>query len=437
MPSRLPSRLVCLIVAALPALVWACALPAPDGPLPVGQQRFELADTTRRGVAGEAPDAVRTLPVVAWYPAAQAAPLRPYLPQDEAVRLLPALARNLGYAVDDTHAIAVCTAAGAGTGVAPRPDGGFPLVVLSHGFFLYPAQNTALAQSLASHGYVVVALGHPGDAVDLALADGRVVPTDMTAEAPALLEWRRRFHAADDHATRTTLIGGYAQALAGSRLGASQATWREDVLFAVRALQAGHVPPAFAPVLAATDPQRLAITGMSFGGSTAATACQRLPSCRAAVSLDGLNFDPGLYDADLGRPLLALASDWVRFPLYDGTPADAAFHHNDYAYERWTQVGLTPDVIRLRVPGTRHMAFSDLPLLMTEPVHEAHFGDADAAATARGVAAVTRAFLARHLEAAPAADLDAAIEAAGFARHDPAQTRDWARSRARTGPPGG
>ncbi|KLJ01395.1 hypothetical protein WQ56_06460 [Luteimonas sp. FCS-9] len=426
-----------LVVAALPGLAWACALPVPDGPYPVGHQRFELADPSRRGVSGEAPDAVRTLPAIAWYPAARAGAPRPYLAPEDARVQLPALARNLRYAVDDTLAIGACTAAGAGTGVASRPARGFPLVVFSHGFFSYPAQNTALAESLASHGYVVVALGHPGDAADVALADGRVVPTYMAPESPALLDWRQRFHAADDHDTRAALIDGYAQALAGSRLGASQATWRDDVLFAVRALQAGEVPAAFAPVLAAADPRRLAIAGMSFGGSTAATACHRLPTCRAAVSLDGLNFDPALYDADLARPLLALTSDWVRFPLYDGTPSDPGFHHNDYAYERWTRAGLAPDVIRVRVPGTRHMAFSDLPLLMGGTAREANFGDADFAATARGIAAVTRAFLDRHLDDAPAAGVDAAIEAAGFARHDPAQTRDWARSRNRAVQPGG
>ena len=76
------------------------------------------------------------------------------------------------------------------------------------------------------------------------------------------------------------------------------------------------------------------------------------------------------------------------------------------------------------------MAFSDLPLLMQAVDRQALFGDADPQATARGIAHVTRAFLDAHLGDGPDRT-DAAIEAAGFERHDPVQTRDWVRAHPR------
>lgn len=426
--SRLSLHAALLAAAALPGLVWACALPAPDGPHPVGVQRFELTDRSRQGVAGDEPGAERTLPAHVWYPSVQAGE-RPYLSAGEAEIQMPALARNLRYDPESVARLGECVAHSQEEGVPLRTGQRFPLVVLSHGFFLYPAQNTALAERLASHGYVVVAIAHPRDSVDVELGDGRVVATNLAPDTGALQEWRAAFHGASTHEVRAALLDGYAQALAGSRLGASQAAWRDDMLLAVRALQARDVPDGIRPVLETTDPARLALAGMSFGGSTAATACRRVPTCRAAISLDGLNFDPDLFDADLERPLLLLLSDWIRFPLYDGLPSEADFNPNDYAYERREQVGLLPEVVRLRVPGTRHMSFSDLPLLMRGPENVERFGDADATEVAQAVGAVTLAFLDTHLKIGEASHLQAVIDAADLVRHDPIATRQWAGSR--------
>ncbi len=432
--SRLPRAWRALLLAALcvPWAAPACEMPAPDGASPVGMQHFELVDPSRIGVRGDTAGVPRTLPALVWYPAAAAAagPPRRYLTADEARVQLPALARNLRYDPERLVGIDDCTTYATEGAPPAEVSASFPLVVLSHGFFVYPAQNTVLAEHLASHGYVVVAIGHPGDAVDLALADGRVVPTNMEDEKPDFLAWRSAFHGAAEHAERAPLIDGYAAALAGSRLGDSVASWRDDMLFAADTLSAASdtLPERVRAVLRTADPERLALAGMSFGGSTAATACRLRPACRAVISLDGQNFDPELFDAELGRPLLLLLSDWVRFPMYDGLPSPATFNPNDYAYERWDRLGASPmPKVRLRVPGTRHMAFSDLPLLMRGGDRVADFGDADPDATARAIAAVTRAFLDMHVGDGGEQALMRAVDESGFVPHDPASTREWVR----------
>ena len=60
---------------------------------------------------------------------------------------------------------------------APALPGRYPVVVVSHGLCAYRTDATAVAERLASIGYVVVALGttHESDAVEF--PDGRLVST--------------------------------------------------------------------------------------------------------------------------------------------------------------------------------------------------------------------------------------------------------------------
>src|SRR5262249_54446411 len=143
---------------------------------------------------------------------------------------------------------------------------------------------------------------------------------------------------------RRRAIAEYTAALPRDRMGMSLTAWREDILSTVRAIQEREVPKPMAPVLAIADTQRLGFIGMSFGGATSASTCRLVEQCKVAVNFDGGNHDPALYDAPVERPLLLL--------MRAGNPQ---FNPNDYAYERWSQAGLNPDVVRLRLDGIRHM----------------------------------------------------------------------------------
>lgn len=60
---------------------------------------------------------------------------------------------------------------------APGIDGTkFPPVVFSHGLASYREANSFLLIDIASHGYVVLAVGHPHDGSNTALDDGTVIP---------------------------------------------------------------------------------------------------------------------------------------------------------------------------------------------------------------------------------------------------------------------
>lgn len=60
---------------------------------------------------------------------------------------------------------------------APRVEGvKFPLVVFNHGLASYREANSFLCLDIASHGYVVISVGHPYDASNTELDDGTAIP---------------------------------------------------------------------------------------------------------------------------------------------------------------------------------------------------------------------------------------------------------------------
>ncbi|MEU7042721.1 hypothetical protein AB0A77_16885 [Streptomyces varsoviensis] len=164
-------------------------LPAPGGPYPVGTRAFPLLAPGRADPwqAGRR----RELMVQVWYPAAartEDAPAARYLTPSVAAHVLrmwaeegeefgpeveEALAGVRVHAVDGAP-VASGPPVGSGLLVASGPP--WPLVLFSPGLGEYRAGLTALAEDLASRGYVVASVDHPGDAAAVEFPDGRLVP---------------------------------------------------------------------------------------------------------------------------------------------------------------------------------------------------------------------------------------------------------------------
>jgi predicted dienelactone hydrolase len=301
--------------------------------------------------------------------------------------------------------------------------------VYSHGLFLYPEQNSALAARLASHGYIVVSIAHPGDSTDVRLQDGRVVATSFggPVDDPRFAEsWKALAGGANQVATREALAI-YSNALPATRIGRSLAQWRDDTLFVARSLFDRSEPETLHNVLANADRNRLAFAGMSFGGATSATSCQRMQACRAVINLDGQNFDPDLFDRPVGRPLLLILSDWPRYGLLEGQPREADFSPNDLAYERWNEAGENGDIVRVRLQGIRHLGFTDLVALLDGPKREERVGEIDGDEALSTIGDVVLAFLDTYMRDGDAAGIDRAIKRhPALGRHVPERMRKWA-----------
>lgn len=405
------------------------ALPSPDGKYSVGVVRAEFVDASRRLDAADDTSGPRRLPAIVWYPSrGRVAGSAPYLDDDVAAVTLPAIARNFRYAPDDLQALTELRIQARAGAPPARHRPGFPVVVFSHGFFLYPEQNSALASRLASHGYIVVSIAHPGDAADVKLVDGRVAatrtggPSDDPRFAPA---FKALVEGSSVTASRDAL-SGYAEAFAATRLGRSFADWRDDTLVVANAIVSGTEPDTLHEVMATADRGRLAFAGMSFGGATAATTCRLVPACRAAVNLDGQNFDPQLFDRPVERPLLLMLSDWVRYGLFDGQPRTADFSPNDLAYEPWSTTGQRADVLRLRLEGVRHLGYTDLVALLAGPKRDERVGEIRGEPALSAIGDVVLAFLDTYVRDGAIAGIDGAIARhPELQRHVPIRLQGW------------
>ena len=176
---------LCLLAVAqavaLAAQEPGVRLPPPTGTFPVGVLDFEFVDDeypSRR----ESDSTGRRLMARVWYPAAAASGQpRRYMEGRELDILGRPLLEALSPVIQDPKLFDDLAAATTHSYErAPVADGGpFPALVFSHGGLSYVSQNTPLMEDLASHGYVVFSVGHPGGSSGVLFPDGTAVTYDQ------------------------------------------------------------------------------------------------------------------------------------------------------------------------------------------------------------------------------------------------------------------
>src|SRR4051794_36339741 len=242
--AALPGLLVAAAVAA-PAADAAVSPPPPTGPAQVGYLRADLTDRHRSDPI--TPDSgPRRLVLRVFYPAAAPGPA-PASVLDDAER--PAFAATAGVPPD-----ALAGLGGPATSGARPATGRHPVLLLSHGLGSSTALLTADATDLASHGYVVVGIEHPGDALPVDVGAGRIVTPDPRGLKIVNLIFRTRVAdvrfvlgrlATLRGAGRLDLarVGGFGHSLGGAA--------RAGAMLAARRLRAGAAFAArlFGPVI--------------------------------------------------------------------------------------------------------------------------------------------------------------------------------------------
>jgi dienelactone hydrolase len=279
-------------------------LPPPTGRYRVGTTSIAVADPGRDG---------QTM-VQLFYPA-------PATRGTPAAYLTPTTARMTGAALHVPTSVldSIVTHAFLAPRAAP---GRHPVVLFSPGLTELRSDDTALDEDLASRGYVVVALDHPGESAVVEFPSGRVI--------------RGAFHDSPDAATSARL-----------RSAAVRARVR-DVGAVLRAL------PGIdrrSPVSGRLDLTRIGMFGFSLGGATTDEAMHALPQIRAGVDLDGSLYGRSLNEP-LDRPFLLLARD------HHSTDTDPSWRKGWemlHGYRR-----------ELRLIGSGHGDFTDLAGLIQQ-----------------------------------------------------------------------
>ncbi|MFL6122715.1 alpha/beta hydrolase family protein [Actinophytocola sp.] len=274
-------------------------LPAPTGSRPVGTTSLHLTDENRQDpwVPSAGP---RELMVRLWFPAKSRGTHRAqYMTPTESELVLEGTGVT-GVPPD----ILSRTRTNAYTDAAPAP-GRHPLVVLSPGFTWPVSTLTALAEDLASHGYVVAGIDHTYESFATTFPDGRV-----TTCAACTLD-------VDDFPT--LLIESRAR----------------DVSFVLDELSGYRF----------VDPSRIGMAGQSLGGASVGETMLTDQRVRAGANLDGSMFKP-LPESGLSRPFLFFSEQQITDPTWERDWPRLT------GWKRW-----------LTVAGSVHQSFTDYDML--------------------------------------------------------------------------
>lgn len=247
---------------------------------------------------------------------------------------------------------------------APAKPGSFPTVIFNHGYASFTRQNFSLCQELASHGFVVIAIGHPGDSLIARDAAGALLPFDgdnpiyrrsmdaMTVNPRAIATALSKHLRAQRNASSLMLYEQASKALANtapySFYEPGLRAWVLDTRFVIAALT--QVPGA--------DLTRVTVMGHSLGGAVSQElARDQVPGVIGLVNLDSPWLRYGDDTRSLRTPALMLLSteykiEGVDVGLHGSFDVPLAAH--------------SPGAHVLEIAGTGHFNFSDLsyiPLL--------------------------------------------------------------------------
>ena len=365
----------------LALLAIACAdderpFPTPTGPHSIGMKDYWWVDRSRPERFTRDPDDSRSVAVRVWYPTDDAG--------GSGAMYVPDMA-EFGDGEDFVPFTHLRTNAIRDADPAPGP---FPVLMYSHGGGWTRFTSTFTTEELASHGYVVVSVGHNGFNRTQFLPDGAsVVPDTLTFPEPTgdlLADARGSWDFLDEHVFPD---------------------WIADVSFALDQLEALNGDGPFAGRL---DLERVGAYGWSFGGAASIELSAVDPRVKAAIDHDGQLFGAAPSQGT-ARPFMLMhgetAAETPPFEDPDSAAAFTAALEELMAEVRETDAALkaasTGDWYDITIAGTNHGSFSDLVMLMPAL--------APATTPARGyeiINALTLAFFDRYLKGADAPLLD-------------------------------
>ena len=254
--------------------------PKPDGPHPVGVRAFAWIDSSREESATEEPDDYREVTVQIWYPASPQpdAPTAAYTPELEAILAAASDASEEHKKFIKMHAPlrGAATTSIAGADIAASSDP-WPVILFSPGGNVSRHFQTALAERMASQGFVFVSMSHPYSTIDVAPESGFSMSIDWGIND----EDDKGARAADDR---------LADILAG------------DAIFVLERLGDLEKSGPFAGRLGL---DRVGLAGHSRGGTTVGRACASDARFAVCAVLDNIGPDRE-QETGVPPPMLAL-----------------------------------------------------------------------------------------------------------------------------------
>lgn len=292
-----------------------------------------------------------------WYPATAATERAQYLSEEELVAMTEGMGRALTFTPYLVGRLADGISWSQRDAEAKHFDQALPLLIFSHGFAGTVNQNTALAEELVSHGYIVMSIAHPSGAAAVHYPDGSnkaMSPEEkLKSLNPELIKAAMAIKKSKNLAARRQAILDYCEI---EPMHGEAKHWQGNISHTLDLLLAEKevAEHPLAAIFKAIDWSKIATFGHSFGGAASMAAAHSDQRICAAANLDGGQFGLELFDTDLNVPALMLYSDTASFEN------GAAF--NDFHYEKSATAGTQGKVKRYFFRGTGHLDFTDMTL---------------------------------------------------------------------------
>jgi len=367
--------------------------PRPTGNFQVGTSYLFLEDSTRLDTLSSDPEDYRWISVRVWYPAnppAGAAPV-PY-GDDEFNRLM--IEEGV---FDSTYLDEVALRPSASFLNAPFASQGAPWPILLFSSSGVMTANVFLSEELASHGYVVFAVGHPywcefyfdGDGELFFLDKSNRHYTALWEEEDALstIETKAQITRSTDVEEKMALFRELNRLMPTEV--ADLALWSGDIEFLIDQLI--ELNRSEGLYLGRLDADRIGVMGYSKGGANAGQVSATSDRIRAGVNLGGFMFG-GVVEHDLEKPFLMLGhvEPWCR----ECPPINLCFFARS-----------SNDAYVVQIDGANHSTFTDLPLLRPYIVRDGLLSPTDGEWSASIINSYVLAFFDTYVKGLPRASI--------------------------------
>ena len=238
----------------------------------------------------------------------------------------------------------------------------YPLLIFSHGAFGVKDSNISAFEELASHGYVVCSIDHPGHSFYTESADGKRVIVDMAymnevmnankeayytkAECYELIKKWMKIRTEDINLTIDTILQYAAE---GKSTNTIQPQLDENM-----------------KLYECIDSSKIGVFGHSMGAAASVQIGRERKDVDAVINIDGPYFSEMTYDANLDEyvakreqyniPILNIYSDQVWVQLQNGNDT-GTYAGNKISKE------ICKESYDVYLKGTKHLTLTDLSLV--------------------------------------------------------------------------
>lgn len=318
-----------LLVTLLPVLLPVPKIPTPSGNYQVGTKIFELNDTARKELfSGK--DESRRFMIQVWYPAdVQTTDKRaPWM--ENAEIFAPAIATYINMPSYFLNHLALVNIPAYKNSAVAQADETFPVILFSHGWNGFNAQNAGQALELASRGYVVIGIQHTYGAVVTVFPDGTIAPNNPKALPED----------ADDPNYEEI-----ANVLAKQ--------WAGDMAFVLDQLSASSEAGDF--FNQKIDLDKVGVYGHSTGGGAAIQFCAIDSRCKSILGMDP-------FMRPVSADVIANGISQPAFFMFSQAWTDLTDSKNNKLFNSFYP-NVNEGLGVITISGTKHYDFSDLPLL--------------------------------------------------------------------------